>query len=348
MSRSIIRTGILGFGKSGQNIHAPLIDACSGMVLKSVVTRSGPEQIPGRNEVKVIRSAEEMIRSDDTDLIVITTPNHLHYEMASEALRAGKHVVVDKPFTVTSEQALNLIDIAENSGAVLSVFHNRRWDGDFLTIMNLINRKAVGTLVELESRFDRFRNYLKEDAWKEKALPGSGILYDLSPHLIDQALQLFGVPKRLFADIRNQRRGEADDWFMIRLYYDGFTATLRAGMLVADATPRFVIRGTMGSYVKYGFDPQEEALARGSDPHRSYWGRESEDQYGTLRTAEGNSFAEKRVPTAAGKYTKFYRNIVDTINGKAELQVKPAEAAEVIRLVELAMKSHSSGVVVDC
>lgn len=348
MNRSVIRTGILGFGKSGQKIHAPLIDACSGMALRSVVTRTGPERIPGREQLSVLRSAEELISSKETDLIIITTPNHLHYKMAADALRAGKHVVVDKPFTVTSDEAYSLISIAEKSGKVLSVFHNRRWDGDFLTVKNLVNRQATGRLVDFESRFDRFRNYLKEDAWKERALPGSGIVYDLSPHLIDQALQVFGTPKRLFADIRNQRRGEADDWFMIRLYYDGFTATLSAGMLVADKTPRFVIRGTEGCYVKYGFDPQEEALAQGLDPHSAEWGREPEKLYGSLRTAVGDSFSEERIPTAAGDYPEFYRNVADVINGKAELHVKPAEAAEVIRLIELAVKSHNSGVVVDC
>ncbi|WP_158278626.1 oxidoreductase [Rhodohalobacter mucosus] len=348
MKESVIRAGILGFGKSGRNIHAPLIDACRSMVLKNVVTRTGPEQIPGRNEVNVMRSAEELIRSEDTDLIVITTPNHLHYKMAHDALTAGKHVVVDKPFTVTAEQAHSLTRTAEKSGKVLTVFHNRRWDGDFLTVRNLISRQAVGRLVEFESRFDRFRNYLKEDAWKEKDLPGSGILYDLSPHLIDQALQVFGVPNKLFADIRNQRWGEADDFFMIRFYYDDFTATLRAGMLVADATPRFVIRGTMGSYVKYGFDPQEEALARGDDPHGAEWGHEPENKFGVLRTADGDSFREERIPTAGGGYPQFYRNIADAVNGKVDLQVKPAEAAEVIRMIELALKSQKSGTVVDC
>jgi len=348
VNKSVIKTGILGFGKSGQNIHAPLIDACSGMVLKSVVTRTGPEQIPGRNELNVVRSAEELIRSEELDLIVITTPNYLHHEMAADALRAGKHVVVDKPFTVTTEEALNLDGIAKKSGKLISVFHNRRWDGDFLTVKNLIEKSAVGRLVEFESRFNRFRNYLKADAWKEKALPGSGLLYDLSPHLIDQALQLFGAPQKLFADIRNQRGGETNDWFEIRLCYDGFTATLRAGMLVADTTPRFVLRGTKGSYIKFGFDPQEEDLASGDDPHGPGWGLESENQHGSLRTEEGDSVIEKRIPTAAGGYPQFYRNIVDAINGLAELYVKPSEAAEVIRLIELAMQSHDEGRIVDC
>jgi scyllo-inositol 2-dehydrogenase (NADP+) len=348
MNTSVIRTGIIGFGKSGRNIHTPLIDACNGIALKSVVSRSGPEQIPGREELTVLRSAEELIKADDIDLVVITTPNHLHCELAEKALHAGKHVVVDKPFTVRADEALRLNEIAGNNGKVLTVFHNRRWDGDFISVSNLIQQNAVGRLTEFESRFDRFRNQLRDNAWKEKNLPGSGILYDLGPHLIDQSVHLFGKPEKLFAEIRHQRGGDADDWFDLRFYYDGFSVALKAGMLVADKTPRFVLRGEKGAFTQFGIDPQEQALADGKDPNSPDWGRKEVENFGLLRTWKGNKFIEDRITVAAGEYPSFYRNVADAIHGKTELHVKPEEAAEVIRLIEVAKKSNRDGKIVEC
>jgi scyllo-inositol 2-dehydrogenase (NADP+) len=344
----MIKAGIIGFGKSGKKLHAPLLDACKDIKLTCVVSMSSPVQIPGRENLQVLRTPEELFSRKDIDLVIITTPNHLHASQAEAAIKSGKHVVVEKPFTVSFSEAKSLIELSEAKGTVLSVFQNRRLDGDFITVKKLIAKHAVGQLVEFESRFDRFRNFLKEDAWKEKDLPGSGILYDLSPHLIDQAIQLFGKPKKLFADIRNQRQGDADDWFEIRLYYHGFTATLKAGMLVSDKTPRFVLRGMNGSYTKYGFDPQEESLANGDDPHQPGWGHEPEEKFGILRISKGDRISEMRVPTAAGGYPAFYSNIADAIKGISELMVQPSESAEVVRLIELAQKSSHDGQIVTC
>ena len=344
----MIKAGIIGFGKSGKQIHTPLLDACKDIELACIVSQSAPLHILGRQNLEVLRTPEELYRKPDIDLVIITTPNHLHASQAEAALKSGKHVVVEKPFTVTSREAESLIELSERKNCLLSVFQNRRLDGDFLTVKKLISREAVGRLVEYESRFDRFRNYLKKDAWKEEDLPGSGILYDLSPHLIDQALQLFGKPEKLFAEIRNQRGGDADDWFEIRLYYDGCIATLKAGMLVPDLTPRFVLRGTEGAYTKYGFDPQESALAEGKDPHQPGWGHESEENYGLLTTSDGERDHKVRVPTAPGEYPRFYANIADSINGKDNLTVKPKEAAEVIRLIELALESTQAGRIMNC
>lgn len=344
----MIKAGIIGYGKSGKNIHAPLIDACDGIVLKSVVTRSGPEQLPGRPEVKVVRTAENLILDRDIDLVVITTPNHLHYEMAQSALNAGKHVVVDKPFTVTFSEARELEKLAGKTGRLLTVFQNRRWDGDFLTVKQLLNTNVVGRLTEFESYFNRFRSRLKENAWKEMDLPGSGILYDLGPHLIDQAVQLFGKPDKLYADVRHQRGGDADDYFELHLHYNDFSACLKAGMLVADPTPRFVLRGDQGAYVKYGFDPQEQDLSEGKDPHSPDWGREPEERHGVLRIENGERLLKRVIKTAAGEYPVFYRNVSDAIEGKTGVYVKPGESAEVIRLIELAIKSSRKGRILEC
>ncbi len=341
-----LQTAIIGYGKSGKNIHTPLIDACDGIVLRSVVRRSGPEHVEGRSGIDVIRDYRDVLKKPEIDLVVITAPNHLHYNMARDALRAGKHVVVDKPFTVTADEAFELIAMAHELRLVLTVFQNRRWDGDFLTIQKLISENAVGRVVEFESAFNRFRSQLRPDAWKEKALPGSGILYDLAPHLIDQALQLYGKPEKLFADIRNERDGEADDRFEIIFYYDGFRATLKAGMLVPEPTPRFVLRGEKGSYVKFGTDPQEEALAAGKDPKSPGWGREEVSANGVLwRQDESGKISQTTVETARGNYPHFYQNLADAILKGSPLSVKPEKAAMVIRIIELAKESHQKGMV---
>jgi scyllo-inositol 2-dehydrogenase (NADP+) len=338
----VIQAAIIGYGKSGKNIHAPLIDACDGVILRAVVKRSGPDTLADRKEVKVCRDLKEVLDNSSINLVIITAPNHLHFSMAKEALKAGKHVVIDKPFTVTSSESEKLIELSEKQKKVLTVFQNRRWDGDFLTVKKLINEKAVGRLVEFESTFNRFRNELRDDAWKEKDLPGSGILYDLGPHLIDQTLQLFGRPISLYADIRSQRGGNTDDWFEIEFYYDGFKAKMKAGMLVLDETPRFVLRGDEGAYVKYGFDPQEQALSTGTDPKSPGWGREDEKKYGTLSLWQSGKKVDKKLTTAPGNYPHFYRNVTDAIQKGTELSVKPKEVLEVIRFIELAKNNAES------
>jgi len=343
---SKINAAIIGYGKSGRNIHAPLIDACDGIIMSAVLKRSGPDRLADRPDIQVYRDMNALLKNDSITLVIITTPNHLHYRMAKQALSVGKHVVVDKPFTVTSKESQQLIDLAEKQGRVLTVFQNRRWDGDYMTVRKLLNEKSVGRLVEFESNLNRFRSELRDDAWKEKDLPGSGILYDLGPHLIDQTLQLFGMPDSLYADIRSQRGGEADDWFEIDLHYNGFKAKLKAGMLVLDDTPRFVLRGDGGAYVKYGFDPQEQALSDGIDPKFPDWGREEESQFGILRFRREGRVEHVRVKTAPGNYLHFYRNVVDAIQKGTELSVKPTEARDVIRLIEVARNSHTKGKVV--
>jgi scyllo-inositol 2-dehydrogenase (NADP+) len=339
----VIQAAIIGYGKSGQNIHAPLIDAADRIVLRAVVKRSGSNRLQDRKEVEVYRGLVDVLNNDSINLVIVTTPNHLHFSMASKALEAGKHVVIDKPFTVTSEESEELIQLAKKQKRVLTVFHNRRWDGDFLTVSKLVNEQAAGRLTEFESFFNRFRNELKDDAWKEKDLPGSGILYDLGPHLIDQSLKLFGTPNSIYADIRTQRGGAVDDWFEIDFYYDGFSAKLKAGMLILDETPRFVLRGDRGAYVKFWLDPQEQALKDDVDPKSAFWGKEDEKKYGTLKKWRSGKVSEVKINTAPGNYPHFYRNVADAILKGTDLSVKPEEAKEVIRLIELSIKSSEKG-----
>ncbi|MEX0646636.1 MAG: oxidoreductase [Balneolaceae bacterium] len=338
MSHSI-QTGLVGYGKSARIFHAPLIEAAEGISFRSAVQRHSDSVLDQYPEVRVYRDLKSLLKEDLTELVIITTPNYLHYQQAFEALSAGKHVVVEKPFTPEYKQAEKLIALAERQKGTLTVYHNRRWDGDFLTLKKILKDKSVGQPVEFESTFNRFRNVLRKDAWKEKDLPGSGILYDLGSHLIDQVLQLFGTPHSLYADIRTQRGGVADDFFEIDLHYDNFKAKLKAGMLVADETPRFILRGTKGSYVKYGMDPQEDALASGGDPLQAGWGEEEKTQWGTLRSMQEEEIKTEKIKTLPGSYLSFYNNLADAILNNKPHAVKAEEAAQVIKLIELAKES---------
>jgi len=332
-----IKTGIVGYGKSAKVFHAPLINTVQCLDLYSVVERSSDDAIQQYPDVEVFRSFKEILKDDLTELLIITTPNHLHFSMAQEALSAGKHVVIDKPFTVTFEEANKLIRLADDSGLKLSVFQNRRWDGDFLTLKELIRNKKVGETVEVVSTFNRFRNQIQEDAWREKSQAGSGVLYDLGPHLIDQSIQIFGKPDQLYADIREQRGGVTDDYFELDLYYPNLKVKLKAGVLVADPSPRFTVRGTEGAFVTFGLDPQEQNLKEGKklDSNDHSWG--------TLYKWEDGKMTEEQVKIAMGNYSAFYRDMASAIKGKGELPVDPNDAAYVIYLIELAFKSNMEG-----
>ena len=340
---NVIQVGLVGFGNSARNFHAPLINSLDNFNLKKVVRRSNtplPEEFDG---VELESDLKSLLKDDGIDLIVITTPNHLHFDQARESLSANKHVVVEKPFTVTREEAENLIRLADSQNKKLTVYQNRRWDGDFLTLKDVLEKKLVGEVVEFESTFNRFRNYFKEDAWKEKKLPGSGILYDLSSHLIDQSLQLFGIPEYIYADIRAQRDGDVDDYFEIDLHYPDFKAKLKAGMLVPDDTPRFVLRGKDGSFIKYGLDPQESDLSSGKSITDSDWGKEKSSKWGVLHKWDGQKITRKKIETIAGDYSQFYRRLSRAIIKGDSAPVQPVDAKNVIHLIELAQKSHEQG-----
>jgi len=336
----LINTAIIGYGKSAKHFHVPLLKAVPGFNVTSVLQRSSDEASNDFNNVNIVRNLKDLLKDDAIDLVIITTPNHLHFEQAFDCLNAGKHVVVEKPFTLTTEQSEKLIRIANERNKVVTVFQNRRWDGDYLTLRKIIDEGQIGSILELESRYNRYRKLKKEEVWKETSIDGSGILYDLSPHLIDQALQLFGMPEQIFADIRYQRSGQADDWFTIDLFYSTHKVTLRAGMLVADPTPRFILRGDRGAYVKHGMDVQEEQLSSGKVPNSEGWGIEPESAYGILYTVENGNIKEERVKTLSGNYTDFYVGLRDAIVNKKDPPVEPESAKNVIKIIELAKQSN--------
>ena len=345
MSKTI-KVGLLGFGMSGSMFHAPFISNVPGLQL-SKIRETRPENIAVANarypEAEVVQDAKAIFEDAAIDLVVLATPNVSHLPLAKAALEAGKHVVVEKPFTVTSADADELIELAKNKGKLLTVFQNRRWDSDFKTIQKIVAGNLLGNVVEYEAHFDRFRNFLKPNTWKEEDAPGSGILFDLGSHLIDQALCLFGTPTEVSAELRTQRQhSQITDNFHLMLHYPTLRVILRAGMLVREPGPRYKLYGDKGTFLKYGMDVQEAALKEGSAPKGAAdWGVEPEDIWGKLNTDFNGQHITGKVESETGDYTGFYRNVYEAITGNAELEVKPEQARNVIRVIELAMQSHA-------
>jgi scyllo-inositol 2-dehydrogenase (NADP+) len=343
--RDAVGVGLVGYGMAGRVFHAPVITSVEGLRLLKVVERRAEESRALYPWVEVVRDAGALFEDEAVELVVVATPNESHFELARRALAAGRHVVVEKPFAVTTAEAGRLIELARERGRVLTAYHNRRWDGDFLTVRKILGDGTLGRLLEYESRYDRFRDEPRPGAWRERPGPGSGLLYDLGPHLIDQALVLFGRPRAVEADVRRQRSFAAtDDFFRIALHYgEGPRVRLSAGMLAPRATPRFRLRGDAGSFVKYGLDPQEEALKRGRTPAEPGWGAEPPGQWGTLETEADGERTARAVETLAGRYQDFYRNVADAVRGRAALAVSPEDARDTVRVIELAFRSSAEG-----
>lgn len=337
-----IRIGMAGFGKGGQIYNAPIIDSIEEMEITSIFTSSEANIAAAQSafpKATVVHKFDEILKDPNIDLVVITTPNHLHKKFAEKALKAGKHVVVEKPITPTVEEADKLISLANKSNLILSVHHNRRWDSDFLTLKKIIAANTLGAIRQYEAHFDRFRSEVAL-GWKEDAnIPGSGILYDLGSHLIDQALQLFGTPKEIYADIQLQRKGaKVADTFELLLYYPNLKVSLNAGMMVKVPGPKFILHGNRGSFVKYGEDPQEEMLKSGQKPNGLWgWGIEPNEFWGKYSTEEDSGTIESE----EGNYRLFYKNIYHAITGQEELEVKPEQARDVIKIIELAIQSST-------
>jgi len=336
-----ISVGLIGYGVASRVFHAPVIQSVPRLKLRKIVERHGDESRKHYPWVEVVSDANSLLQDEKIDLVVIATPNITHFDLARASLLANKHVVVEKPFTTSSAQAQQLIDLARRQNRLISVHHNRRWDGDFLTVKKLLADKLLGRLVEYESHFDRFRNTPRENAWREENEEGGGILFDLGSHLIDQAQVLFGLPQMITADIRVQRdHAQAVDNFELILHYPNLKVTLKAGMLVREQNMRFILHGIEGSFIKHGFDPQEELLRRGLTPAEPHWGEEPSENWGTLDTQIEGVHVERPLETIAGCYQGYYENIVAAIAGRAELAVRTEEAKHTIRMIELALESN--------
>ncbi len=343
-----IGVAVIGFGLAGRVFHAPFVSAVPGLRLEAIVQRRGDEAGRAYPGVRVLRSADEAMTDAAVQLVVVATPNDTHFDLAKQALEAGKHVVIDKPFAPTSAGARELIDLSVAKGLVLAPFHNRRWDGDFLTLKKILAAGVLGRVVTIESHFDRFRPVQRPGTWKESANGANGLLMDLGPHLVDQALALFGAPKAILASVRKDRDvTDIEDAFDITLEYERLRFYCRSTMLAAENAPRFLVHGTTGSFRKWGLDPQEPALVAGEKVPRmggaEVWLIEDESAWGETVIAPDPEAPERlertRVKTEAGDYRGFYANVRDAVLGATELEVTAEDGFRVVKLLEMARES---------
>jgi predicted dehydrogenase len=336
-----LRVALIGYGLAGKVFHAPLISNTPGLRLVSVMTRDAARVAVDLPEVRVDSNADAVFAADDIDLVVIATPNATHAALAESALARGKHVVIDKPFAVTMGEAQRVIAAAQIADRIACAFHNRRWDADFLTLQDLISAGELGQISEFHSHFDRFRPQVP-DRWRDRPGPGAGLWYDLGPHLVDQALVLFGRPESIQADIDLQRENaQSDDWFHVALHYRTHRAILHAGSLVPDSRLRFAVHGTRGSYLKHGLDPQEAALRDGHRPGTPEWGRDLSP--GWLTSMQEGQSVRRDVAGRQGDYVQFYARLRDAIHGRGDVPVASDEVLAVMQVIEAGIESAASG-----
>ena len=354
--RTEIGVAVVGFGLGGRVFHAPFVSAVPGLKLEAIVQRKGDEAGKAYPEARILRSVGEALEDAAVQLVVVSTPNETHFPLAKQALEAGKHVVIDKPFAASSAEARELVELARRKGLKVVPFHNRRWDGDFQTVRRVLRDGSVGRLVTFESHFDRFRPTPRENTWKEAGDDANGMLFDLGPHLVDQCLALFGVPETITASVRKDRDETAiEDAFDITLGYRLHGRTLlahcRTSYLACDAAPRFLLHGTKGSFKKYGLDPQEPALVHGAKvPEMGSgdgWLEEEKAAWGVLtvapNVADPGTLVKHEAKTERGDYRGFYANVRDAINGDAEQAVTAEDGWRVVRLLEMARESSREG-----
>jgi len=334
--------GLVGYGYAGKTFHAPLIAATPGLALAAVASRHAEEVEARWPGVVTTPDPAALIARADVDLVVVATPNDTHEPLARAALEAGKAVVVDKPFTLDLEQARDLMELAARRNRLLSVFHNRRWDSDFLGVRRAVDDGLVGRVSHFESHFDRYRPLVR-DRWRERGGPGAGIWFDLGPHLVDQALELFGLPDTIQADLAAQRTGaQADDWAHVVLRYDGLRVVLHADMLAADGGVRFVVRGDKGALRKSGADQQETQLLAGMTPGAPGWGEDPDPL--VLFDGEGN---RRPLTPTSGDQRAYYAGVRDAVLGIADNPVASVQALAVMAVIDAATAAARAGAVSD-
>lgn len=335
-----INTALLSFGMSGQVFHAPFLQVNDGFNFYAVWERTknlAQEKYPS---VKTYRTLEELLSDEAVELVVVNTPSVTHYEYAKQCLQAGKNVIVEKPFTATVEEGEELIKLAKEKGVMLSVYQNRRYDSDYKALKKVVDEKLLGDLIEAEFHYDRFTEQLSYKAHKETPTPGVGVVYDLGAHLIDQALQLFGMPQYVFADIDVLRENsKVDDYFEIWMFYNHFRVRLHSSLLVREALPAYVIHGKKGSFIKAKTDVQEVALQAGKIPNTPDWGTEPENEKGLLHTEINGKIVKEYIPSAQGNYMEYYDGIYKALRMQQPPPVDAEEGLNVIRIIAAAYKS---------
>lgn len=337
MSESPIRVALIGYGFAGRTFHAPLISATPGLRLSVVGSRDAGKVQADHADVAVLADPFAAATDARADLVVVATPNDSHAPLARAALAAGKHVVVDKPFTLDLAEARELSALAADRDRLLSVFQNRRWDSDYLGIRQVVDEGLIGEVAHFESHIDRYRPQVRE-RWREQAGPGRGLWWDLGPHLVDQALHLFGLPERVIASLATQRAGaQVSDWAHAVLEYGTRRVILHGSMLAAGGSPRFLVHGTRGSVVKTLADRQEAQLLSGLRPGEADWGRDEDELI--LHDADGS----RRLPTPAGDQRRYYMAVRDALLGHGQNPVTPAQAIAVMAVLEAAVASAAAG-----
>ncbi|KVC78250.1 oxidoreductase [Burkholderia ubonensis] len=338
---SLLRIGLMGFGFAGATFHAPVIAASGRTQVAAIATGQPDRARAAYPDARIVADLDALLALDDIECVVIATPNDTHFPLARQVLDAGRHVVVDKPVTLTSDEALALARLANARSRVFAPFHNRRWDGDFLTVRRIVESGELGRITSVTSHFDRFRPQVRV-RWREEAARGGGLLLDLGPHLIDQALALFGLPDTVSATVKTRRdNGSAPDFVHVQLGYPDKDVALHASALSAIEPARFTLHGTRGSYQKFGLDTQEDQLKAGLTPDDVEFG--GGNPPGVLRVLDGDVETERPVPTLDGQYAEFYRALAASIREGAPFPVTPQDAVDVMTIIELAAQSEHEG-----
>ena len=344
-----INTALCSFGMSGLVFHSPFLTANPHFNFYAVLERSKNIAAEKYPTVKTFRTLDEILSDELVELVIVNTPNYTHYEYARKSLEAGKHVIVEKPFTINVTEAKELIALAKKQNKVLSVYQNRRYDSDYKTIKRVIDDNSLGELVEVEMHFDRYREELSPKEHKETPGPGTGVLYDLGAHLIDQALQLFGKPLKVFADIRIIRpESLVDDYFELLLYYKKLRVRLKASYVVREALPGYILHGLKGSFIKAKTDVQETMLQQGLIPGGKDWGIEPETEKGLLHTEINGKVSREYIPSFKGNYDDYYNGIYEAIRNNQPVPVTAEEGMEVVQIIETAFESSKLQCVIEC
>lgn len=337
-----IKTAILSFGMSGKVFHAPFIHHHKGFELSGIVERTKNVSAEIYPNTKIYRSIDAVLNDDSIDLVVVNTPTYTHFDFAKRALEKGKHIVVEKAFTTTAAEAKILTELAKEKGLVLSVYQNRRWDSDFSTVKQIVDTQKIGTIISAEFHFDRYKETLSIKSHKETPNAGAGLLLDLGPHLIDQAVYLFGMPKAVMADIRTVRPNSlVDDDFTIILYYDQLRVTLKSSLMVREPIPSYIIHGSKGSFIKTRADIQESALINSAIPYTPNWGQEPNAEMGYLHTQFNGEIIKEKIPTLQGNYGAFYDGIYESIINKKPCLVCGIDGWNVMKIIEAAQLSNN-------
>lgn len=336
----MLNVALCSYGMSGKVFHAPLITAEPGLKLHTILQRSEPTALADYSQVSIVKTFEDILANPDIHLVVVNTPNELHYPMAKAALQAGKHVVVEKPFTLNIDEGNELIALAKSQKKILSVFQNKRLESDHLDAQKIIESGALGRVVEVEWHYDRYRTNVTHKKWKEDNLPGSGTWFDLGIHMVDSMLCLFGKPKAVYADMRSLRRAEGStDYFNVCFHFDDLRVILRSSTYVSEKGATVAIHGDKGSFLKFGQDVQEAQMIRGLIPGMAGWAQPGEDNYGVLHIHNNGEATRTIISGQRGCYENYYKNIVDAITGSVSLAFLPQQSLWGVELLLAAEES---------